>query len=376
MVRVTSPTGIEAWLVTRYSDVREVLGDPDRFSNRSGQVGHVLANTPPDAPVPAGWFARMDGAEHLRFRRLLGPELSVKRMERLRPAVQLLVDERIDALAETAPPVDLYQGFAVPLTSSIIAELLGVPAADRPVFQKAAATLFDRNSDVEETEAAMAPLFSYVGSLVEQRRHKPGDDLISRLITRGTGGEQPFSDTELAVSAAGLLIAGFDTTASMISYGMLALLHHSDQLALLRADPSLIPGAVEELVRYLGVGTGLMREATRDTEIAGQRIAAGDFVIAAAQAANHDVQHLPDADRLDVTRASSQHIGFGYGPHQCVGQQLARVELKVVLETLQRRIPTLRLAVPFEQIEFKTDAAVTGPAALPVAWDSVLPAGR
>lgn len=373
VARVVGPTGIEAWLVTRYADVREVLGDPERFSNRSGQAAHILADMPPDAPVTEGAFSRMDGAEHLRFRRILGPELSmIKRIEQLRPTVQRIVDERIDALGESAPPVDLYQQFAVPLTSTVIAELLGVPATDHPLFQEAGAALFTATSDPEQKAASFEALFGYLHTLVRRRRHEPGGDILSNLIERGDRSEQPFTDTELVATAAGLLVAGFDTTASMISYGVLALLHHPDQFAALRNDPALVPGAVEELVRFLGVGVGIMRVVTRDTEIGGQRVPAGDFVIAAIQSANHDPEQFPEADRLDVTRDAARHIGFGHGPHQCAGQQLARLELKTVLETLLRRIPSLRLAVPFEQIEFKTDTVVTGPTALPVAWDEVL----
>ncbi|MFE7571795.1 cytochrome P450 [Streptomyces sp. NPDC057539] len=373
VARVVGPTGIEAWLVTRYADVRDVLGDPERFSNRSGQAGHVLADMPPDAPVTEGAFSRMDGAEHLRFRRILGPELSmIKRIERLRPTVQRIVDERLDALGESAPPVDLYQQFAVPLTSTVIAELLGVPATDHSLFQKAGAALFTATADPDEKAAAFEALFDYLHILVRRRRDEPGGDILSNLIERGDRSDQPFTDTELVATAAGLLVAGFDTTASMISYGVLALLHHPDQLTALRNGPGLVPGAVEELVRFLGVGVGIMREVTRDTEIGGQPVLAGDFVIAAIQSANHDPEQFPGADRLDVTRDAGRHIGFGHGPHQCAGQQLARLELRTVLETLLRRIPSLRLAVPFEQIEFKTDTVVTGPAALPVTWDEVL----
>ncbi|MFC8826736.1 cytochrome P450 [Streptomyces sp. NPDC057137] len=373
VARVVGPTGVEAWLVTRYADVREVLGDPERFSNRSGQTPHILADPPPDAPVTEGSFARMDGAEHLRFRRILGPELSsVKRIERLRPTVQRLVDERLDALGASAPPVDLYQRFAVPLTSTVIADLLGVPAAEHTLFQNAGAALFTGTTDPGQKAAAYEALFDYLRPLVQQRRHEPGGDVLSNLIARGDRSDQPFTDTELVMAAAGLLIAGFDTTASMISYGVLALLHHSDQFTTLRDNPGLVPGAAEELVRFLGVGVGIMREVTRDTEIGGRPIPAGDFVVAAIQSANHDPLQFPDAHRLDVTRDPTRHIGFGHGPHQCVGQQLARLELQVVLETLLRRIPSLRLAVPFTEIEFKTDTVVTGPTALPVTWDEVL----
>lgn len=371
VTKVVCPTGLEAWLVTRYADVREVLGDPERFSNRASQAAHILGHMRPDEPVIEGQFSRMDGADHLRFRRILGPEISrVQRIRELRPLVQQAVDERIDAMAEAGPPADLYGDFAKPVTTAVIAEMLGVPAQDRGLFQSAAEALFDATTSPEKMAESLGPLFAYLNSLVEQRRNEPGEDVISRMIVRGAKGE-PFTDVELSVAAAGLLMAGYDTTASMIGYGVLALLRHPEQFAALRADSSLIPRAVEELVRYLGVGFGLMRVATRDTEVAGQAIAAGDYLVVSIQSANFDSELYSDAERLDVARDAGPHLGFGYGPHQCVGQQLARLELAVALETLIRRVPTLRLAVPFEQVEFKRDNTVQGPAALPVSWDEV-----
>jgi cytochrome P450 len=170
--------------------------------------------------------------------------------------------------------------------------------------------------------------------------------------------------------AAGLLVAGYDTTASTITYGIMALLADRPQFDRLAAEPSLAAGAAEELVRLLGGSAGLMRVATVDTEIAGRPIAAGEYVIAAVQAANHD----PEPERLDIDRQTSGHLGFGYGPHQCVGLQIARLELTTALATLPRRVPTLRLAVPQEEIRFKTDTTVYGPTALPVTWDEILPA--
>jgi cytochrome P450 len=171
-----------------------------------------------------------------------------------------------------------------------------------------------------------------------------------------------------------LLIAGYDTTASMISYGLLGLLEHPEEWARLCADPALAATAAEELVRYLGVGTGVMRRSVVDTEIGGQRVAAGDYVVLAIQSANRDPDLYPDADRLDVGRRPGPHVGFGHGPHQCVGQQLARVEVTAVLHALAERIPSLRLAVPLAELDFKLNNVVRGPVTLPVTWDRVLPA--
>ncbi|MDA3646861.1 cytochrome P450 [Saccharopolyspora indica] len=373
VLRVSCPTGIDAWLVTRYADVREVLGDPVRFSSRPGISGHVLANQPPDAPIEEGDFHRMDGPEYLRYRRVVAPAITaVKRTELFRPVVQRVVDELLDALE--AGPVDLHEEFAGPLASSVIAELLDVPHEDRSFFCDLARALFDGTTDVAELDAVRLPLFGYLHELVAQRVREPGDDVISVLAAKARAATRPFTELELLKIAAGLLAAGFDTTASTITYGVLALLRHPDQFALLREDPSLAPGATEELLRLLTGGSGVLRVATVDTELAGTPIAAGDYVVAAAQAADHDPEQFADPGRLDITRPRGPHLAFGHGPHQCPGQHIARLELTTVLATLPRRIPSLRLAVPFEEIEFRAETVVFGPRRLPVTWDEVLPA--
>lgn len=377
VVKVRCPTGIDAWLVTTYAEAREVLGDPRRFSNNSGQAGHVLAAMPPDAPLEEGDFARMDGLDHVRFRRVFAPAIStLKRMEQFRPMVQRTVDDLVDALAGKTPPVDLHEEFSKPLTTAVIAELLDVPYAERPLFQRVADAMFSGRSEVLDLEAAKFPLLDYVSGLVTQRRSKPGDDALSVLVGRGQDAEKPFSDVELTKMASGLLAAGYDTTASLISHGVLALLEHPEQFALLRDEPGAVPAAVEELLRLLAVGSGLLRVAKVDTEIAGTAIAAGDYVVVAVQAANHDPAQFTEPERMDITREPNSHIGFGYGPHQCVGQQIARLEISTVLGTLPRRVPSLRLAVPLTDVVFKARTAIHGPVELPVTWDAVQPAQR
>jgi cytochrome P450 len=376
VTKVACPTGVSAWLVTRYADVRAVLADHRRFTARPGQAAHLATHMDPHSPVAEGYFSRMDGPEHVRFRRHLAPEVSsMARIRQLEPLVQRIVDERLDALATATPPVEWYGQFARPVTTAVIAELLGVPYADRGLFERAAEALFDTGTTGEEMAAALRPLFEYLYALIMGRRAALGDDALSGMIRRGDAGDRPFTDTELVMMSAGLLIAGYDTTATMISYGYLTLLAHPTEFDRLRADPDLAADAAEELVRYLGVGAGLLREVAQDTEIAGQPIAAGDYVVVAPQSANRDAALYPDADRLDLGRRPGPHLGFGHGPHQCVGQQLARLELTTVLRTVARRIPSLRLAVPFDEIAFKDDHLVRGPQALPVAWDAVLPAG-
>jgi cytochrome P450 len=373
VVKVSCPTGINAWLVTRYADVREVLGDPERFSVRTGQAGHVLANQPPDAEIEEGDFNRMDGQEHLRFRRVVAPAITtVKRTELFRPLVQRTVDNLLDALATETGPIDLHERFSNPLTSSVVAELLDVPYADRHLFGDVATALFDATTEVDEVDAAKSPLLDYVHDLVLRRMREPGDDVISVIAAKAQAGNHPFTELELTKIAAGLLVAGFDTTAGLITYGVLALLDSPEQFALLRDDPALAPNAAEELLRLLSNGAGLMRVATVDTEIAGTAIAAGDFVVAAVQSANHDPEQFADPDQLSVTRPRGAHLGFGHGPHQCPGQHIARLELTTVLATLPRRVPSLRLAEPLDEIGFRKETVVFGPVALPVTWDEIL----
>lgn len=372
--RVVCPTGITAWLVTRYADVREVLGDPERFSARPGQLVHAMSHLDASLPVEMGNFSRMDGPEHRRYRRFMAPEVTArKRIEQLRPMVQRIVDRRIDALAASTPPVDLRTMFAKPATTAVVAELMGVPEQDYPVFQSAAEMLVAFDTGTPEFLDALWPLLNYLHEALPDRRNSSAEDAFSRMVRRSDASDEPLADLELTLLATGLLIAGYETTASMITYGLLALLDHPEQFAALRDDPALARNAADEVVRYLGVGTGLTRQATRDLWLGGQRIRAGDYVVVSIQSANRDPDLCAQPDRLDVTREPSPHLGFGHGPHQCVGEQLALLEITTVFATLARRIPSLRLAVPREELRLTVDRAVYGPDDMPVTWDTVLP---
>ena len=372
VLRVSCPTGIEAWLVSSYAGVREVLGDGRRFSSRPGQVAHVIQAFDPDSD-PDGEFSRMDGPEHVRIRRNFAPQLShARRLDELRPLIQQIVDEAIDHLAGTTPPIELHIPFSRWITTAVIAELIGVPPQDRHLLHGAAQALFDPATTADGLGQALAPLYGYLYGLVAARRGNPGDDVLSRMILHSQDSERPLTDDELVAMNGALLIAGFDTTASLLTHGLLALLENPAQWDRLVADPELAPGAAEELVRYLGVGVGLMRQATEDTVLLGQPIAAGDYVVAAVQSANRDPALHPDGDTFDVGRKPGAHLGFGHGAHTCVGQQIARIELVTVLRALARRVPTLRLARPLSEIPFKS-SIVRGPVDLPVSWEKVLP---
>lgn len=375
VARVRTPAGIDAWMVNRYADVRDVLSDTTRFSSDAGSINHMMARLWPPQPREPGDFNRMDGAEHLRFRRAFGVEIgAAKRMEALRPSVQRIVDERLDAIADARQPVDLHEMFSKPVTTAVIADLMDVPYEDRELFHDSAAAALDVSMDAETAAAAFDRLKAYVRELLVARRENPGDDALSHIIVRSEAGEKPFTDDELESIGFALISAGFDVTAGMLTFIMLTLFEFPAEMARLTDDPSLVPTAVDEFVRYLPGGPGILRRAIVDTEIAGAEIKAGDYVIAGIGAAAHDPEAFPNPEALDLTRTPNSHLNFGRGPHACVGQQLARLELRVALETVLRRVPTLRCAVPVSSVPLREDNIVPGPAHLPVLFDEVLPA--
>ncbi|MFC3738868.1 cytochrome P450 [Paractinoplanes deccanensis] len=367
VIRVACPTGLDAWLVADYAGVREVLGDGRRFSTRPGLAAHVLASYEDDGPIDN--FTRMDGPEHVRIRRNFAPQVThARRLAELRPMVERITDEAITRMLASPQPYPLHSQFSTAITTSVIAELIGVPPEDRHLLHDAAVKLFDPSTKADELREALTPLYTYLYQAVATRRAKPGDDVLSRMIEHSAGSDRPLTDTELTEMNAALLIAGFDTTASMITYGLVTLLNKPGEWDKLVADPDTAVPATEELVRYLAVGIGLLRQATEDTVVNGQPIKAGDYVVVAVQSGNRDTALHPDADELDVTRKPGAHLGFGHGAHACVGQQIARMELTTVLRALATRVPALRIAVPLEEIVWKKDSVVRGPAELPVAW--------
>jgi cytochrome P450 len=291
-------------------------------------------------------------------------------MEAMRPRIAAMIDERLDAMLADGGPVDLVQAFALPIPSLVICELLGVPYADRDEFQARSAVLVRVDGDPDQLIRASDELNQYMVGLVLAKQEHREDDLLSRLITRGEELRAPLSLPELVSIGITLLIAGHETTANMIALSTLALLRNPAQLDALRADPGLAPAAVEELLRYLSVVQfGLFRHATDDVPVGSATVGAGEYLIAALGSANRDESVFEDPDRLDVARAGTAHVAFGFGPHQCLGQQLARVELQEVFTRLYARVPTLRLAVPFEEIDYRNNTLVYGVTALPVTWD-------
>ncbi|TDC83556.1 cytochrome P450 [Nonomuraea deserti] len=357
---LTYPDGHEGWLVTSHALVRQVLSDP-RFSRRA-ELCHspfrVVGGNAEPQPAPPGGFPGMDPPEHTRYRHLLTRQFTVRRMRRLSSGIEEITAEHLDAMQAQGPPVDLVEAFAVPIPSRVICELLGVSAADRSQFVGAMSLVGRMGVTAEEQIAALQPMIEYVSELIRAKRAKPTDDVLSDLTS-----STDLTDDELTTIGTQMVAAGFDTTANMIGLGAYALMSHPDQIPALRE-----PGAVEELLRYLSVIPGTVRAALEDLELGGVTIKAGQSVTVSIPAANHDPQHFPEPGTLDLHTPASGHVAFGHGIHQCLGQQLARVELQVALPALFDRFPTMRPAIPVGEIPLRTDMLVYGVHRLPITW--------
>ncbi|WP_280304151.1 cytochrome P450 [Nocardia abscessus] len=363
------PDGHEGWLVTGYDAVRRLMAD-NRFSSRQ-DIGilHVPYETPgmPAATEPSpqipGLFIAMDPPDHTRLRRKLTGAFTVRRMKMLEEHIIEITERQLDEMARLAPPVDLVKEFALPVPSLVICELLGVPYADRETFQINSAKFLVKDQPLDEKMAAYGAMTTYLAGLVTRKRAEPGDDILSDLARH-----DDLTIEELTGVAFLLLLAGHETTANMLALGTFALLEHPGQLAELRADPDLLPDAVEELMRYLSVADIFYRYATEDIELGGETIGKGSTVVVSLLAANHDPRRFDNPDTLDIHRKARGHLSFGHGIHQCLGQQLARIEMRAGFTGLLRRFPTLELAVPAGEVKLRTDMNIYGVHELPVTW--------
>ncbi|MFF5804371.1 cytochrome P450 [Streptomyces sp. NPDC012746] len=366
LTRMAYPDGHVGWLATGYDTVRSIMGD-SRFSSRYELMHYPFPGGPegPLPPAPAGDMTGMDAPEHTRFRRLLMGKFTVRRMRRLTERVEEITAEHLDAMERRGPGTDLVEAFARPVPALMICELLGVPYADRERFQSYAHTAMSLAVTPEERYGAMVGLQDYMATLVAAKRADPSDDLLGDLAR-----DSDLTDEELTGVGGFLLAAGLDTTTNMIAHGTFALLVNPAQAEALRTDPELAPQAVEELMRYLTIAHTSVKSALEDVELDGRLIEAGDTVTLSLEAANRDPERFPDhPDALDLHRKATGHLGLGHGIHQCLGQQLARVEMTVALPALLRRFPTLRLAVPAEEVPLRTDMNIYGVHRLPVTWD-------
>ncbi|MFJ9432859.1 cytochrome P450 [Streptomyces sp. NPDC101490] len=357
----THPGGTPGWVITGYEEVRSVLADP-RFSSRRDLMNVVEFDLP---PAPPGEFLLMDDPQHSRYRKPLVGKFTVRRMRMLTERIERITADCLDAMAETGPPTDLVTAFAKPLPTIVICEILGVPYGDRASFQEQIDTFMGGEVSDEEMMAAYTATQEYLAGLVTEKRARPTDDVLSELT------DSDLTDEELKGVSLILLAAGFDTTANMLSLGTFALLRNPDQLAALRADPTLTDGAVEELLRYLSVAKTFHRTALEDVELDGRTIKAGTTVLLSFNTANRDPDRFTDPHTLDLRRQSAGHLAFSHGIHQCLGQQLARVEMRVAFRALVDRFPGLRLAVPPEEVVLRPETAdIFGVKSLPVTWDT------
>ena len=369
--RVRIWDGSTPWLITGYAEARALFSD-SRVSVDDRRPGFPHWNEGMLSTVhkrPRSVFTS-DAEEHTRFRRMLSKPFTFKRVEGLRPVIQQITDEHIDAMLAGPQPGDIVAALALPVPSLVISQLLGVPYEDAEMFQHHANIGLARYATGEDTVKGAVNLNKYLAQLVEAKMENPAEDAVSDLAERVKAGE--LSVKEAAQLGTGLLIAGHETTANMIGLGVLALLQYPDQAAVLRdtEDPKVIANAVEELLRYLSIiQNGQRRVAAEDIEIAGEVIRAGEGIIIDLAPANWDAKAFVEPERLYLHRSGAgQHVAFGYGRHQCVGQQLARAELQIVFHTLLRRVPTLELAVPIEDVPFKHDRLAYGVYELPVTW--------
>ncbi len=365
---VDLPSGQQAWLISGHADVRKALED-DRLSADLARPNFPsLRAQAVDSPLK-GTFMRSDGEAHLRIRRMLNREFTVRRAESMRPMIEEVVDSALAALAAAGPGADLVELYALPVPSGLICRLLGVPYEQHKLFEERTSTMINTRSAPEAVRGAAMELYSYLVELVALRRREPQDDLITRLLKEQV---EPghLQEAELASISMLLLAGAHETTASMIAAGVLTLLQHPDQLALLRQRPELMPGAVEELLRYLTVAqVGTFRVAAADLRVGDREIRAGEGVILDLAGADWDPSMFEEPDRLDITRNARRHVAFSHGPHNCVGQSLARVELTLAYQRLLDRFPDLALAVDPAELRYRPHTVgLAGVERLPVTW--------
>ncbi|GAA3793817.1 cytochrome P450 [Sphaerisporangium flaviroseum] len=359
--------GTPLWLVTRYDDVKMVLGD-GRFVNNPANVPGLDIENIREKEIAARGIPKeyaqyvldsvldADGADHLRLRKLVSRAFTARRVSELRPRVEEITEELLDRLADTAEDgvVDLLEHFAYPLPITVICELVGIPEQDRPQWREWGKALVTLRSG--RMAVALREMVDHIHKLIERRRATPTGDLLTGLIRAQDEDGDRLSDTEMVTLVLTLVLAGHETTAHLIGNGTAALLTHPDQLALLQKDPALMPRAVHELMRWCGpVQATRLRYAAEDVEIGGMPVRRGEAVMAVLVGANYDPRRFDDPERFDLTRESDgrreSHVGFGHGLHYCLGAALARQEGEVAFEALLRRFPGLALAVGPEELE-------------------------
>jgi cytochrome P450 len=368
--RVRIWSGVEAWLVTRYEDARLVFTDP-RFSVDPTKPGFPEKNAAYSQVLGQDRNLRtMDMPEHAVQKRMLNRDFTIKRMEEMRPAMQAKIDALVDAMLAKGSPADIVRDLAFPLPMMVICELLGIPYEDRDYFAERAATCLSMEASAEKAAAAGRELYDYTDKLLDRKDANPQNDLLSRLVVEQVR-NRSLTRKEVIELARLMLVAGYETTANTICLCIIVLLQHPEQMAELRGEPALMTNAVEELLRFISpTHAGRRRVAVGDVVVGGQLIKAGEGVIIANHVSDRDPAMFPDPNRFDIHRSNARaNLAFGSGIHQCLGQQLARAELRAVFETLLHRVPSLRLGVPAEALEFYEGGTVYSVRSLPVTWN-------
>ncbi|GAA4239898.1 cytochrome P450 [Actinomadura meridiana] len=365
--RMRYPDGHIGWLVTSYELARAMLSDP-RFSARSEFKRAPVARPGVDPfygrPALPGWLVDMDPPEHTRIRQRLAGSFTARRMRELRPRIEQIVNDLLTRMARLGQPADLVASFALPVPSLVICELLGVPYDERAEFQRNSETLFSLTAARDEASAAMDRLYALIEELTYGKAGLR-EGLLQALTEDGT-----LDAEEITGIGVLLLTAGHESTSNSLALSIYTLMTHPDQLDRIMTDPSLVGNAVEELLRYLTVfHFGVPRTPLEDVEFGGRLLRAGESITVALPSANRDPAWMTDRpDRLEFGRKASGHLAFGHGIHQCLGQNLVRMELSVALPALFARFPGLAVAVPADELPFCADMSVYGLHRLPVKW--------
>lgn len=364
-------TGLRVWAVTGYERIRRVLTDPRISASRAHENFPFYFVPPPQARTETS-FIGYDPPEHTRARGKVAAAFTRNRVKTLRPLIQRVIDEHLDRLLDAGPPADFHRMFSLSVPTTVICEYLGIPQSDHDFIIGHSNNLFGADSTPQQRMAAIVEVNGYIETLVADREKRPADDLTSTVIAEYRRSGEAHTRRDLVNMIRMLLNGGHETTASMISLGTACLLENPAQLAELLADPAgLIEPATEELLRLVTIGdVAVPRVALADIDVDGTVIPAGDGVLCLLLTANRDPEVFDEPDRLVLRRGSRRQVGFGHGAHHCVGAELARLELQMVWTTLFRRIPTLRLVKPLDEIPRKEGAIVYGVWNLPVTWDA------
>ncbi|MET7993310.1 cytochrome P450 [Amycolatopsis sp. NPDC005232] len=367
MSRVQMPFGEPAWLATKYADVKLVMTD-QRFSR---ELAQGLDQPRMRRQQMGDGIMGMDPPDHSRLRRLVSKAFTARRLEQMREGVQTLVNDLLDGMVARGDSADVVEELARPLPVTVICDLLGVPQEDHKIFREwTQALVSDATAKGDVLDVYGDQLDNYVAGLVAQRREEPTDDLLGALVYARDAGDKLTENELISIAGAGLLTGGVETVSTALPSFLFTLLTQPDLLAQLRADPALMPTAVEELLRYVPINTAAMfaRYATEDVRFGDVVVRAGDPVLPALHAANRDPEVFANPDTVDLTRSPNPHVAFGHGPHHCIGAQLARLELQEALKAILARFPEMQLADGREGVKWEYGVIVRGPSLLRIAW--------